>query len=195
MSPLEIAANAVVSTAIILAGRNNIHSWWIGIIGSLLFGALFYSVQLYADVTLQIFFVITGIIGWVRWARGGDDGAALPISKSSPLLLALAALVGLIVAIAYGVILDRYTDAYAPFWDSIILVASVIAQFLLMNRKLENWHIWLIVNTIAVPLYISRGLELTGILYAAYWVNALISLRKWRRDMSGNIACSGVAAA
>lgn len=195
MSLLEIAANAVVTTAIILAGRNNIHSWWIGIIGSLLFGALFYSVQLYADVTLQIFFVITGIIGWVRWARGGDDGAALPISKSSPLLLALAALVGLIVAIAYGVILDRYTDAYAPFWDSIILVASVIAQFLLMNRKLENWHIWLIVNTIAVPLYISRGLELTGILYAAYWVNALISLRKWRRDMSGNIACSGVAAA
>lgn len=195
MSLLEIAANAVVTTAIILAGRNNIHSWWIGIIGSLLFGALFYSVQLYADVTLQIFFVMTGIIGWVRWARGGDDGAALPISKSSPLLLALAALVGLIVAIAYGVILDRYTDAYAPFWDSIILVASVIAQFLLMNRKLENWHIWLIVNTIAVPLYISRGLELTGILYAAYWVNALISLRKWRRDMSGNIACSGVAAA
>lgn len=195
MSLLEIAANAVVTTAIILAGRNNIHSWWIGIIGCLLFGALFYSVQLYADVTLQIFFVMTGIIGWVRWARGGDDGAALPISKSSPLLLALAALVGLIVAIAYGVILDRYTDAYAPFWDSIILVASVIAQFLLMNRKLENWHIWLIVNTIAVPLYISRGLELTGILYAAYWVNSLISLRKWRRDMSGNIACSGVAAA
>lgn len=188
MNLLEIIANAVVTLSILLAGRNNIHSWWIGIVGSILFAVLFYSVQLYADVTLQIFFVMTGIIGWIRWARGGDDGTALPVTKTSPMLLGIAAVVGVVVVAVYGTILDRYTDAYAPFWDSIILVASVIAQFLLMNRKLENWHVWLIVNTIAVPLYISRGLELTGILYAVYWINALVSLRKWRRDMKQQVS-------
>ena len=64
-------------------------------------------------------------------------------------------------------ILHRYTDAYAPFWDSFVLSVSVLAQFLLLNRKLESWYFWLLVNTVAVPLYCSRGLWLTGALYAA----------------------------
>lgn len=81
----------------------------------------------------------------------------------------------------YGALLYAFTNAYAPFVDSAILVFSIIAQLLLMQRRLETWAFWLLVNTIAVPLYFSRGLHLTAFLYAAYWINAVISWRWWQR--------------
>ncbi|KAG1078710.1 hypothetical protein G6F40_016603 [Rhizopus arrhizus] len=67
--------------------------------------------------------------------------------------------------------------------DSAVLVLSVIAQILMMRRKLESWWVWLLVNTVAVPLYYSRGLHLTSILYVGFWINALVALRHWRNLM------------
>ena len=60
------------------------------------------------------------------------------------------------------------------------MVGSVLGQLLMMERRVENWWAWLLVNTIAVPLYASRGLYVTAVLYAAFWINAVVSLRKWR---------------
>jgi len=180
MSILEIAANVTVALAIFLAGRNNIHTWWIGIIGCSLFAALFYQSQLYADVTLQGFFIITSLIGWYRWSKG-LSGEELPITRTRSFTLITSVIAALAIGGLYAWLLHSFTDAYAPGWDSLMLVMSVIAQLLLMYRKLENWVFWLIVNTIAVPLFYSRGLELTAVLYTAYWVHAVIAFMKWRR--------------
>lgn len=183
MTPLEISANIVNAVCIILAGRNNVHTWWTGIVGCILFGWLFIDSQLYADATLQVFFVVTGIIGWVKWSRG-DDGSSIPIRRTSLRSLLLMTVAALFVAAGYGWLLHRFTDAFAPVPDSLVLVFSVIAQLLLMNRRLESWYGWLLVNTIAVPLFYQRGLHLTAALYAAFWINALISIRHWRRLMA-----------
>ena len=79
----------------------------------------------------------------------------------------------------------RLTDAAAPLPDSAVMAFSVIAQLLLMKRRLETWWFWLGVNTIAVPLFVSRGLYVTAALYAGFWLNAVISLRHWRRLLRG----------
>lgn len=180
MSILEIAANGMMTVSILLAGRNSIHTWWTGIAGCLLFAVLFFESALYADVALQLFFVVTSAIGWRQWRRGhGGDGLA--ISRSGPATLALAVPAGLLATAAYGAMLHAFTDAYAPFADSAVLAFSVIAQLLLMGRRIETWPFWLLVNTIAVGLYASRGLTLTAVLYAAYWINAAVSWRGWRR--------------
>lgn len=181
-SPLEIAANAVMTVSIILSGRNNVHSWWLGVIGCSLFAALFYSTRLYADVTLQVFFIVTCLIGWWRWLRGAS-GTPLPITHARPRALVWMCLVGLAATAGYGLLLQAYTNAYAPFIDSAVLMFSVIAQLLLMGRRLQTWQFWLFVNTIAVPLYASRGLYLTAVLYGVYWINALASWFFWRRKM------------
>jgi len=172
----------MVAVAIFLAGRNSIHTWWVGIIGCILFGFLFYGAKLYADVTLQGFFVITGLIGWYQWS-GGQDKDVLPITKTQSSTLALAIVTGGIVGVGYALLLHKYTDAYSPGWDTALLVGSVIGQILLMNRKIENWGFWLLVNTIAVPLFLSRGLYLTSVLYAAYWIHAIYAYRKWTSEM------------
>ena len=183
MSSLEIAANAATTLSIWLAARNSLHTWWTGIVGTLLFALLFYEAKLYADVTLQGFFIATSMVGWARW-RTGDDGSSMPISRASPGLVVTAVCGGLAAAVGYGLLLDRLTDAYAPFWDSLLLMTSVIAQLLLMNRKIETWGFWLIVNSVAVPLFASRGLTLTAVLYGAYWINALFALHRWRRELA-----------
>ncbi|UGQ46850.1 nicotinamide riboside transporter PnuC [Massilia endophytica] len=181
-SPLELAANAVMTVSIVLAGRNNVHSWWLGVVGCTMFAFLFYGVQLYADVALQLFFVATCLLGWLQWLRGAG-GEALPVSSAHMKTLLRMALAGMAATLAYGLLLKQFTDAYAPFIDSAVLAFSIVAQLLLMWRRVETWPVWLLVNTVSVPLYASRGLYLTAALYAAYWVNALVSWWWWRRQM------------
>lgn len=192
-SNLELAANAVMSVSIVLSGRNNIHSWWLGIVGCTLFGVLFYSVQLFADVALQLFFIATCVMGWYQWARGGGNHAALPITSARHGTLAWMAAAGVAGTAAYGMLLHRYTSAYAPFIDSSVLAFSIVAQLLLMARRIETWPVWLLVNAVSVPLYASRGLYLTAVLYAAYFINALVSWRWWRKQMQRETAV-GLAA-
>jgi nicotinamide mononucleotide transporter len=182
ISPLEIAANAVMAVSIVLSGRNSIHSWWLGVVGCAMFAALFYSVNLYADVALQLFFIVTCLIGWLQWLRGAG-GAPLPITRARVPALGWMAGIGVLATAAYGLMLQAYTNAYAPFIDSAVLMFSVVAQLLLMGRRLETWPFWLLVNTVSVPLYASRGLYLTAALYAGYWLNALASWFFWRRQM------------
>ena len=176
----EISANAVNALSILLAGCNSVHTWWTGITGCVLFGAVFFSAKLYADVTLQAFFVVTSIVGWWTWL-GGVRGEQLPVRRTLPSALAGRLAAATIVAASYGWLLHRFTDAYAPFLDSVVLAFSVLGQFLLMGRRYESWWCWLLVNTIAVPLYISRGLHVTAVLYAAFWINAIVALVRWQR--------------
>lgn len=176
----EIAANGFNTASIILAGRNSAHTWWTGIVGCVLFGLVFFWARLYADLTLQSFFILTSIAGWWGWLHG-NKGTELPVRCTRANWLVGLAGGGVVVAAGYGFLLRHFTNAYAPFLDSVILAFSVLGQFLLMGRRVENWWCWLLVNTIAVPLYAARGLYLTAALYTGFWVNAVVSLRSWQR--------------
>ena len=193
ISALEVAANVAATVSIVLAARNSVHTWWTGIVGCASFMLLFYESQLYADVALQAFFIATSMIGWRRWLRG-DGGRPLPITHADPTLLGVAAAGGVVAVAGHGALLRAFTDAYAPFVDSAVLVFSVIAQLLLMQRRLESWLFWLVVNSIAVPLYTSRELYLTAGLYAFYWVNAVVAWLAWRRWMRPAAAASALTA-
>ncbi|HYC50611.1 MAG TPA: nicotinamide riboside transporter PnuC [Gemmatimonadaceae bacterium] len=180
MSSAEIAANALNTAAIVLAGRNSVHTWWTGILGCGVFAWVFYGTQLYADVTLQVFFIGSSVVGWWRWRRTREH-LPVPVRFTQPATVAGLAAAGVVTTLAYGWLLYRFTNAYAPFLDSVVLAFSVIGTFLLVDRRVESWWCWLIVNTVAVPLYASRTLYLTAALYAVYWVNAVIALRCWWR--------------
>lgn len=181
-STLELVADLVNLIAVLLAARNSVHTWSSGILGCVLFGWLFFESQLYADVTLQGFFIVTSALGWWAWLRG-NAGTQLPVSRTAPGTLAWMAALAVVVALAYGALLHHFTDAYAPLVDSLVLTFSVLAQLLLMRRRLENWCAWLLVNTLAVPLYASRELYLTAGLYTLFWCNAWYGLYRWRREL------------
>ena len=167
--------------------RRRVWAWPIGIIGNVLLFFVYITVTfdqadgrapLFGQSGRQIFFILTSIYGWWKWLHGGSGGE-LPVRFSPPRLLIASAAAATVVALGYGWLLLRFTDAYAPFLDSVVLAFSVLGQLLMMERRVENWWAWLLVNTIAVPLYASRDLYLTAVLYAAFWINAVVSLRKW----------------
>ena len=183
VSLLEISANFITAMSIWLAARNNFHTWWVGIVGCVLFGFLFFLSQLYADLTLQIFFIATSCLGWLQWVQK-SDGLSLTVQRSNFAFILTRVLFAVVVAIAYGSILYKFTDAFAPYIDSLVLTFSVLAQLLMMQRRIESWPVWLVVNTISVPLYLSRGLNVTAFFYAVYWVNVLYGFSHWRKELA-----------
>lgn len=190
-TPLELAANVFTVACIFLAGRNSIHTWWTGLVGCVLYGIMFFNVQLYADATLQVFFFITGIIGWLAWSKlklqgpdlYKDKETALKINVASKSYMVVAILVAILVAAGYGALLHKFTDAYAPWIDSTVLAFSVVAQLLLMSRSIQTWKVWFFVNTLSVPLFWNRELYMTSVLYGAFWFNSIYSYYNWKKLM------------
>ena len=180
--PAEIAANVFITVSILLAGRNSVHTWWTGIIGCAAFCWVFAEAKLYADSMVQVFFIAASIGGWWNWCRH-PGRPELPIRRTAPIPVALLGAAGVAVTAGYSWLLWRFTDAVAPVPDSVVLAFSVLGQFLLMGRRIETWWCWLVINTVAVPLFASRGLWLTSGLYSGYWVHAVIAHACWRRKM------------
>lgn len=178
MSNIEIFANLFTVICIVLAGRNNVNTWWTGIVGTTAFGVLFYQNQLYADVTLQAFFVLTGILGWMAWSSKKEP---LPIVFESTRNMLYFAVIAVCIASLYGFMLHFYTDAYAPFIDSLVLTFSVFGQVTLMYRKVQSWYIWTFVNILSVPLYFSRELYLTAGLYSFFLIHAIYVSYTWTK--------------
>jgi nicotinamide mononucleotide transporter len=181
ITPLEWCANAITALSVFLAAFGHILTWPLGIVGSLLFGALFYEARLYADVTLQVFFVATSLIGWQQWRQSGGPVGATARKALNTRALAMMLALACVVTLAYGALLQHWTQAFAPFWDSAILTTSVVAQVLLMRGHAATWPAWLLVNTLSVPLYLQRELHVTAALYTCFWLNAWWGWWRWRQ--------------
>ncbi len=194
MNLLEIFANISNLISVFLANRNSLHTWWTGIIGTILFGVLFFQVKLYADVILQIFFIITNLYGWWAWLYGGEQRRDLPISRINIKQLLLFAAAAVIITVGHGYLLHTLTDASFPFVDSIVLVFSIIAQFLLMKRKLESWYFWILVDVVAVPLYAAKGLYLTSAIYFLFLINAVWGLINWLKIWRSELPAAEIRA-
>jgi nicotinamide mononucleotide transporter len=203
MSPLELSANVFNLLSVWFSARNNVHTWWSGIVGCALYGWLFVDVKLYADVTLQGFFIASCVIGWWNWKRGGaraegtgaqpaavEAGASqapdeLPITHVAPLAALGLTAFAMIAAAGYGWLLLTLTSAANPFIDSMVLTLSILAQLLMVARKIETWPVWFVVDCIAVPLYASKGLYLTAGVYAFFLVLVVMGWVRWSRLLGG----------
>ncbi len=143
----------------------------------------FFTVKLYADVTLQVFFILTCINGWYQWKKGGKNNSELPITHVELKSFSLYIICSCIVVAAYGSLLHKLTDASSPFFDSTILAFSILGQFLVMKRKFENWYIWFLVDGVSIPLYFSKGLYLTSLLYIFLLIIGIYGYFNWKKEI------------
>ena len=181
LSPLEVAGNAFTLASVYAARRNSVHTWWTGMVGVSLYGILFFDAKLYADVVLQVFFFGTCVAGWWQWQRGGAGGTELPVTTLSAVQRGLAAVAVVSAAAVFGTLFGRYTDAALPYADSYILGGSVVAQLLMMRRKLGHWVVWITVDVVAVVVYALKGLWITSGVYAVLLALCLQGIAEWRR--------------
>lgn len=161
-----------------LVVREDVVNWPIGLANNAVFFVLFLSARLYADMALQIVYFGLGVYGWVHWVRGGANHQELVISRTKS--WEWLALVVTIPLLLWGMVelLIVVGDA-APLWDGLTTVLSLAAQFLLCRKRLENWYFWIAADFIYLPLYLSRSLPLTAILYGVFLFMCLIGLAEW----------------
>jgi len=180
---MEVFGFVTGAACVALLVRQNIWNWPLGIANNLVFIALFYRTGLYADVGLQGFYIVISVYGWWSWLHGGRDHGALTVSRVKPaigLLLALA--VGLITA-SLTWLLRRYTNSTVPVLDSLITALSLVAQFMMTRKWIENWPVWIVANCISVGLLIYKGLYVASALYAVYQVLCVMGLLEWKRAL------------
>jgi nicotinamide mononucleotide transporter len=167
-----------------LCTRESIWNWPVGILGILLFLVMFFQAKLYSDVVLQVVFLVLSIIGWYEWLKGGPRKTERRITRglSHRHLLALAG-VAVCVQVGAGLYFATQTDAALPYWDSTILALSLVAQWLLNRKAIENWLVWIVVDALAVGVYAARDLYLTSVLYAVFFCFAIRGYLQWRRKL------------
>jgi len=183
--------------------RQNIFLWPVGIVTSAAYIWVFFTGKLYADMSLQVYYLLISILGWYWWvkSRSGEwEKRSIKICQEaegdihgSEHKLAVrhintnTALVLLIVfAFLFSVmwiVLDRFTDSPVPGWDSYITSLSVIATWMLARKIIEHWYLWMMVNITGVVLFVFRGLYPTAVLYAVYFIMSFVGLTEWRKSL------------
>jgi nicotinamide mononucleotide transporter len=180
---IEYGANFFYVLSTFFVSRNSLHTWWTGIISCSLFIVTFYHARLYADVSLQCFYIGTCIYGWWHWKNGDPSKKQLPITHIQLKYFFLMLICAALVAIGYGSLLFYFTNASYPFWDSAILTLAICGQFLVMKRKFENWYIWLVVDTLSIPLYFIKDLKLTALLYCGLLILGIYGYFTWKKEL------------
>lgn len=195
MSYLEFFGTVAGGIAVWLAARANIWSWPIGLINVTLFFFLFFQVQLYPDMFLQVFFFITNLAGWWRWAYPKsfeeDKKHELRISFMPVPQLIIFSSLGLLGTILMGGLASNLHEwvpvvfnipSAFPYLDSFVTVMSIVATYLMIQKKVECWAVWIVVDVVATGLYFAKGIKFVGIEYLAFCFIAAFGLWKWTKE-------------
>lgn len=183
-TPLDWIAVATGLLYVWLAARDNNWCWLFAAISTAAWAyQSFFVYALVSDALLQVFYFIMAGVGLWRWRRAETPGASAPII-SMPLREHLLTVAGsLLGGLALGYGFSQIMTAAATYPDAITTVSSVLATFLLIGRRLENWLYWVIIDLAYVWIYLSQGAVLFAVLMGIYTVMALYGFLSWRREM------------
>ncbi|AWV91364.1 nicotinamide riboside transporter PnuC [Bradymonas sediminis] len=189
MSPIEIAATITGLASVWFSTRQNIWCWPTGLVMVTLYIFIFYDAKLYSDMGLQIVYIFMQIYGWYYWLNGGrdkDDGGKAKVTRLSTAQFGAAWAVGAVGVAGLGFAMSTYTDASLPYWDAATTVLSLIAQWFLGKKILESWVFWIVVDVIAIGVYLTKGLYLTSGLYLVFLGLAIAGLLEWMKTHREN---------
>jgi nicotinamide mononucleotide transporter len=183
---LEKIAVACGLANIYLTVRQNIWCWPVGVVMVSLYVYIFWEAKLYSDAALNVFFLVMQFYGWYHWTRGPVEhatslSAVTRLSRGGWMLTAVTSAAWTGVT---GTLLHAYTDAAAPYPDSFTTILSVIAQFLLTRKILENWILWIVADIVYIGVYTYKGLYWTAGLYVVFLALCVQGYREWRRSMT-----------
>jgi nicotinamide mononucleotide transporter len=162
--------------------RVNPVAWPLAIVSSLMFFALFWNSRLYGEAGLQIVFVVVAAWGWWQWLKGHqEDGTTLRVRHLQPSSRVKALLALALAWPATALFLRTFTDTDVPWWDAFPTAASLVGQWLLGRKYVENWPTWVAVNVVSVGLFAYKGLWFTTALYLVFVAMSFSGWRAWRQ--------------
>ncbi len=182
MGWIELTATIFGVLCVWLIIRQSIWCWPAGLVQVTLFVYIFYEARLYSDMILHIIYIFLQLYGWYHWLYGGHARTSLPITTLSGYARAAWIGLGVLGMMALGATMHTFTNAALPYADAFTTVVSLIAQWLLARKKLENWYFWIAVDVVAIGVYFSRELYFTTGLYTLFLGMAIAGFFAWRRS-------------
>lgn len=195
MSYIEFFGVITGLIAVWLSAKANIWSWPVGIVNVALSFFLYYQIQLYPDMFLQVFFFITNVIGWWRWAnpKAGEEDYKdeLRVSymgwKQFLLICGITALGTYILGSMASHLHEWFAEIFPkpsafPYVDSFITVMSIVTTFYMIQKRIESWIIWIIVDAIATYVYFIKGVKFYSVEYFVFTLMAGFGLWNWIRE-------------
>lgn len=182
-SAAEMAAALLAVLYLVLAIRQRLACWAAAFISSCLYVWVLFRARLYMESGLNAFYAAMAVYGYRQWTRGGR-GRTLAVARwtVSRHVWGFAGVAALSVMSSF--FLRRFTPAAWPFMDSMVTWASALATFLVARKVYENWYWWLVIDSVSLCLYFSRGLYLTVLLFALYVAMIFAGMREWRRHLA-----------
>ncbi|MDX1300850.1 nicotinamide riboside transporter PnuC [Photobacterium sp.] len=193
------------------ASQEKTINYLFGLINVVLFAIIFYQIQLYGILLLQLFFFCANVYGWYAWTRPtSETGDMLEIRWLSKQKMAFTAAVTVLAIAVMTVYIDPIFFALAnvtvdimnllgadisrpelspdafPFWDSVMTILSVVAQILMTRKYVENWILWVVINVISVCIYAAQGVYALSIEYAILLFIAANGTRHWMNQAKKN---------
>ena len=187
-SLLELIGTSTGLCNVWLLRKQNVVAWVFGIVSVTAVGLVFYRLGLMGQAWLHLFYFLPiNWWAWYYWVRGGDQRTELQVSWTSRKEWLVYVPFFLVTTYLMATFFDRiYDRAVFVYWDATIVAASVVAQWLLSRKKIENWILWAgPVDASAIILFSLTGAYMFGALYIVFLLNALVAAYEWRKDWQG----------
>jgi nicotinamide mononucleotide transporter len=186
---VEILAAVLGIAYIFFSIRQSIFTWPVGLLTSVLYVWVFFVSKLYADMSLQMYYVFISIYGWVVWSGGGKSTHSEPlkISRITSKWLGILLVISVLLFVFIWFILSRFTDSPVPMADGLSTALSIVATWMLARKLMENWLLWIFVDGFSIGLFIYKGLYPTVVLFVVYTIMAYLGFREWKRDFEKHL--------
>ncbi|GAC1398133.1 MAG: nicotinamide riboside transporter PnuC [Thermoanaerobaculia bacterium] len=182
-SPLEIAAILFTLANVWLAVKENLWTWPAGIVSVILYALVFYQSRFYLNAGLQVIYFVLSVHGWYEWLHGGANKTELRVRRTTPRQWLACTVIGLaLTAALYW--LSLVVNGESPLSDAVTTGFSIVGQWMLNEKLLENWLIWLAVDIIYVPLFFVGHRTPSALLYAFFCVLCVKGYLDWRKSIA-----------
>ena len=167
---------------VLLARKNNSNNYLFGIAGILLTLYVMIRSKLYAEFTLNLYYLVMSIYGWLYWKFGKRKSETKISETTNNEKLITGGIVVGTLALFYF-FLTNFTDSDVPVLDSLVSAFAWAGMWLMARRKIENWILLNISNIIAIPLLIHKGLYLYAVLTTFLFIVAISGYLEWRKSI------------
>jgi nicotinamide mononucleotide transporter len=182
MQWIEWVAAIAGAISVYLSARENILSWPTAIVNVTLYIVVFMKSGLYSDMGLQVVYLALSIYGWYQWLHGGEQRAKLHVSRATPIAWIISGMVGVMFWLALARYVSTLQGVAFPYLDAGLTTLSLVAQWMMTRKILENWVLWIIADIIYVPMYFVKHLYVTAGLYLVFLALAIMGFVEWRRS-------------
>ena len=176
----QVLGFATGAACVLLAGLRNVWTYPIGIANNVVLFLVFLGAGLYAAAGLQVVYLAFGVHGWWRWTRKIEQSPTY-IARTPRAAWPLLAVAGLGGAAVLLWLLTSFTDSQVAVADALTTAVSLVAQYMLNRKWIENWFVWIGVDVVFVGLSIAAGLWIIAALYALFIGLCLFGYGSWRR--------------